>query len=246
MENCSRQCIRQTFFAVLIGISPVVICLLFIGLARLLIHCLELSYNRRQKPDDYRRRSSSFFHQAGRPTLSYTPVSLTELHRIIQGDRHNQQQNDSSFLTNILNRKEPPTVPTTNTLGNLVIRRNAINSTPFTALFAPLSTASYDVINEQSKRRSSMVTIKHESIETTTLATGLNPQQSNSILFHLNDFDECETNETDPLVTLPQGLTTTTTTTTTTVVLEEFLDFHSVHSIPYSMNLTEPLLDNND
>jgi len=233
MENCSRQCIRRTLFAVLIGVSPVVICLLFVALARLLIHCLELSYNRRQKPDDHRRRSSSAFYQAGRPTLSYTPVSIAELHRIIQGDHYYHHQSPPS-------QKDSSSVPTptsTSALANLVIRRNAINTTPFAALFAPVTTPSFDVVNEQSQRRPSLMTFKHESTETTRLG-GLNSQQSNKIVFHMN---ENEYNEIDPLVAA-----TTTTTTTTTVVLEEFLDFHSVRSIPYSLDLTEPLLDTND
>jgi hypothetical protein len=84
MEYCSRQCIRRTFYAVIIGTSPIIICLLLIALARLILNRLETIYYRRQKVSD-RRRSSSVYHQVGRSILSYTPISTTELQRIIQG-----------------------------------------------------------------------------------------------------------------------------------------------------------------
>ena len=174
MEFCSGLCLRRTLYAVSVGISPIVICLLFIALARFILHCLELSYNYRQKPTDRRRRSSSIGYQSGRLTLSYTPVSIKELQRIIHGEYQTQEQSESSTITT--------TPSTTNTLANLVIRRNAINSTPFTALFAPISIPTFDVINEQQTRRPSLMTITHESIETTTLAR-LSPNHSSSVFF---------------------------------------------------------------
>jgi hypothetical protein len=252
MEYCSRQCIRRTLYAVMFGVSPIIICLLLIFIARIILHCLEMSYNRRQKPID-RRRTSSMFHQVGRSTISYTPVSITELQRIIQGDYYSQRPSESSssffnndhnssktpnFMKAILTRRESSPPPLSNALANLVIRRNAINSTPMTALFAPVSTPTsptFDTINEQNTRRPSVMTIKHESIETTTLATLNNNNNSNTIFYNTNDTWESEPIENDSLVTLPK--TMTTTTTTTTVVVEEFLDCHSVHSIPYSLNL---------
>lgn len=251
MDYCSRQCISRTLYAVIIGISPIVICLLLVGIARMILYCLEMTCNRRQKVVD--RRRSSLFYQVGRPTLSYTPVSITELQRIIQGDYQNQQQNESSFLNNdhsspkashfmksILNRNES----SAHTLANLVIRRNAIGSTPLTALFAPNSPSispTVDIVNEQNTRRPSLMTIKHELIETTTLSAVNNNNNSNQIFYNTNDSFDFETTESDLLLTLPK--TMTTTTTTTTVVVEEFLDFHSVHSIPYSLNLANSILD---
>jgi len=220
-----------------------------------------MSYNRRQKPID-RRRSSSMFHQLGRPTISYTPVSITELQRIIQGDYHSQQPSESSssvynndhhlpkppnFMKSILNRREPSPPPLSNALASLVIRRNAINSTPLTALFAPVSgstSPTFDTINEQNTRRPSIMTVKHESIETTTLSAinNNNDNDNSTIFYNTSDSLDIESTENDPLVTLPK--TMSTTTTTTTVVVEEFLDFHSVHSIPYSLNLVNSILEN--
>jgi hypothetical protein len=247
MEHCSRQCIRRTLYAVMIGISPILLCLLLIAIARLIVHRLELAYYRRHEPID-RRRSSSVFYHSGRPTLSYTPVSMTELQRIIQGEYQSQQQSESSltnlnndnsspkthkFLNSILPRHEP--MLPSNALANLVIRRNAIDSTPMTALFAPISTSNaptFDIINEQKTQRPSVMTITHESIETTTLATN-----NNNYFFDAND-SESEQTETDQLLTSPK------TTTTTTVVVEEFVDFHSARSIPYSLNLINSILEN--
>jgi hypothetical protein len=241
MELCSRQCLRRTLHGVLIGISPIVICIFLIIIARFILHCLELIYNRRQKPIERRRSSTTFYH-SGRPTLSYTPVSIEELQRIIHGDYHSRQQRESFFYHNhdspkashfmksILTRRESSPAVSSNTFASLVVRRNALTSAPYTALFAPVSsTPTFDVINEQTTRRASIMTIKHESIERTTLSTTNN--SNNSIFYNTNDSWECESTETDPLVTL------TKTTSTTTVVVEEFLDFHSVHSVPYSLNL---------
>jgi hypothetical protein len=199
----------------------------------------------------------------GRSTLSYTPVSVTELHRIIQGDYHSQQQSESSssvamndhqspqssrLMNSILTRSQSSPPLPSNTLANLVVRRNAINSNPFTALFAPISTSApstCDIINEQNIRRPTAMTIKRESVETTTSATiNNNNNNNNTIFYSTNDSLESVSAETDPLVTLPKTMTTTTTTTTTTVVVEEFLDFHSVHSIPYSLNLVNSLIEN--
>ncbi len=250
-KYCSRQCIRRTLHAVLIGVSPIIICLLLIAIARFILHCLEMSYYRRHKPTD-RHRSSSAFYQGGRPTLSYTPVSLTELQRIIQGEYQSQQQSESSssFFTNdnnspktsnfmkskLLRHESSPASPA-NTLANLVIRRNEINSAPLTALFAPVST--FDIINEQNTRQPNALITRHESTETTTLAAVNNNNNNNSTIFYnTNDSWESESTETDPLVILPKKMTTTT------VVVEEFLDFHSVHSVPYSLNLVNSHLEN--
>ncbi len=267
MEYCSRQCIRRTLYAVIIGISPIIICLLLIAITRLIIHCLEMSYNRRQKPIDH-RRSLSMFYQSSRPTISYTPVSVTELQRIIRGEYQSQQQSESSssyvtndrnspksshFIKSILTRRESSSPPpssslSSNTLANLVIRRNAIGTTPLTALFAPILTSptslTVDTINEQNTRRPSIMTVKHESIETTTLSAinNNNDNDNSTIFYNTSDSLDIELTENDPLVTLPK--TMSTTTTTTTVVVEEFLDFHSVHSIPYSLNLVNSILEN--
>lgn len=257
MDYCSRLCIRRTLYAIIIGISPIIICLLLIAIARFILYCLEMAYYRRQKIAD-RRRSSSLYYQSGRPTLSYIPVSTTELQRIIQGEHQSQQQSESSssFLTNEQHSPKTPhfmtpmlsrSEPASNILANLVIRRNAIGVTPLTALFAPRSTSSsptYDIVNEQNTRRPSVMTIKHESIETTTLSAINNNRNNNSrsIFYNTNDSLDFEPAESDLSVTLPK--TMTTTTTTTTVVVEEFLDFHSVHSIPYALNLANSILEN--
>jgi hypothetical protein len=254
MEYCSRQCIRRTFYAVIVGISPIVICLLLIAIVRLILHCLEISYYRGQKPTN-RRRSSSLFYQANRPTLLYTPVSIAEIQRIIQGEYQSQQQSESSlpmlhddnsspkgpkFIKSILTRLDPPS--STDTLANLVIRREAIGSTPLTALFAPISppvTPTFNIINEQKNRRPSVMTVKHESIETTTLATRNN--NNNNIFFITDESSDIEETDTDPSVTSPK--TMTTTTTTTTLVVEEFFDFHSVRSVPYALNLVSSVIE---
>lgn len=252
MELCSDQCLHRTFYAVLFGISPIVVCLFLIGLARLILHCLELLCTRGQTQID-RRRSSSIFYQTGRPTLSYTPVSITELQRIIQGKYDQRQASDSSsssfihherespkathFMKSILNRHESSPPLSTDTLANLVIRRNAINSAPFTALLAP-TTPQWDVINEQMRLSPNLMTIRRKSTERVTLsARNSNDNLHPTIFYNTNESWEPESTENDPLVTLPKALKTTTTTTTT-VVVEEFLDFHSVHSVPYSLNRT--------
>jgi hypothetical protein len=235
MEYCSRQCLRRTLYAVLIGVSPIVICLLLIALVRLILHRLEKGYNRRHNPSD--RRSSSVFYRSGRPTLSYTPVSSAELQRIIQGDYQSQQQSESSLVniyTDASSPKDPQREPSSNILANLVIRRDAIDSTPLTALFGPASSS--DMTNQQKSRYPNVMTVTHESIETTALAP-INNKSSN-----MNDLSECEQTEMNSSLRSPN--TTTTTTTTTTVVVEEFLDFHSVHSIPYSLNLVNTFLEN--
>lgn len=237
MEFCSRQCLRRTLYAVLIGISPIVLCLFLIAIAAFILHCFEFVYNRRQKPIE-RRHSSTIFYQPGRPTLSYTPISIEEIQRIIQGHYQSRQQGESyhnsptasHFMKSIFTRHEPSPPALSNTIPNLAVRRNAIDSTPFTALFAPVTTPTFDLINEQTIRRPpSIRMIKHESIEKTTLSTMNNSRDS--IFYNTNETWECESTDTDPLVTL------TKTTMTTTVVIEECLDFQSVNSVPYSLNL---------
>ncbi|CAF1171329.1 unnamed protein product [Adineta steineri] len=245
MENCSYQCIRRTLYAVLIGVSPIVLCLLLIALARLILHQLETAYHRRQKFSD-RRRSSSAYHPTGRPTLLYTPVSTTELQRIIQGKKYiepspilakseNSSPKASKFMKSILTRREPSP---SRTLSSLVIRRHAINSTPMTALFAPTSTPlipTFNIINETMSKSSNAITVKHESSETKTLST-INNKRIN-VVFHTNDSFDAEQTDIDPFLFSSSSPTTTTTTTTTTVGVEEFLDFHSVRSVPYALSL---------
>jgi hypothetical protein len=239
MEYCSRQCIRRTFYAVIIGTSPIIICLLLIALARLILNRLETIYYRRQKVSD-RRRSSSVYHQVGRSILSYTPISTTELQRIIQGKQATESlstspKSDSSspktskFMKSILTRREPSPPTSTNTLANLVIRRNAIASTPLAALLVPVLTSvtpTLNIINEQQRINARM--IKHESGEPTTLS-------NNTDFFNTNDSFDGEQQETDPFVSSRK-------TMPTTVVVEEFPDFHSVHSVPYSLNLVNSVI----
>lgn len=255
MEPCSDQCLYRTIYAVLIGMSPIVVCLFLIGFGRVLLHCLELLCTRGQEPIE-RRRSSTYFYQSGRPTLSYTPVSITELQRIIHGKYDPQQTSESSsssfvqhehgspkaahFMKSILHRHEPstspPPSPSTATLANLVIRRNAISSTPITALLAP--SPMFEIVNEQSKLSPNIMTIRRKSTERTILSRKNSNDNLQSMTFYnTNETWEPESTENDPLVPLPKALKTTTTTTTT-VVVEEFLDFHSVHSVPYSLNRT--------
>jgi hypothetical protein len=245
MEFCSRQCIRRTLHAVLIGISPIVLCLLLIVIARIILFCFECAYYRRQKPLT-RSHSSTIFQQSGRPTLSYTPISIEEIQRIIQGHYHRQQQGDSHhgspkaahFMKSIFTRRESsPEIPPS-TLSSLVARRNAIDTTPFAALIAPLTVPSYDCVNERIPRRGSIMKIKHESVEKTTLSTKNNSRDS--IFYNANDTIECESTDTDPLVKLRKA------TTTTTVVVEEILDFQSVRSVPCSLNLGNSFEDDED
>ena len=211
MDNGSTHWIRRTLYAVLIGVSPMLLGLLLIGLARLILQRLEHAYHRRQKVID--RRSSTFLYRAGRPTLSYTPVSMTEIHRIIHGDHSSQQLTESS--SSLVNTEH-------SALTNLVIQRDAINSTPFTALFAPMSTI--ETINERGHRRPSMITVQREVVETTTL-TPLSPNRSK-----IYDYYESKGMCTDRL--LPRS---TTRTLTTTVIFDELKDFHSTSSIPCSL-----------
>ncbi|CAF0999395.1 unnamed protein product [Rotaria sordida] len=246
MEYCSSQCFNRVLYAVLVGISPIVICLLLIGLIRIILHCLESAYYRRQKVYD-RRRSPSVFYQGDRPTLLYTPVSIAELQRIIQGEYQSQQPTESSlsisnndddtltpskFVKSILSRHEsPPSPPLSSTIANLIIRRNAINTIPFTAIFATVSTPSsptLDMIDEQKIRRSNFTSIKHESAERTPLTTTDNDN------YHAirHDSSQSEPVETDPLFRPPMR----TTSSTTTIVMEEPREFYSTQSIPFSLN----------
>ncbi|CAF0793293.1 unnamed protein product [Rotaria sp. Silwood1] len=246
MQYCSSQCFHRAFYAILIGISPIVTCLLLLGLIRIILHCLETACYRRQKAYD-RRRSSSFFYQGDRPTLLYTPVSFAELQRIIQGEYQSEQQNESlslsipnddndtikatKFMKSILSRRESSSPNSTNTIANLVIRRNAIGTIPFTALFASVSTPAtptFDMINEQKTRRPSFMRIKQESSEKTTL-TAVNNDN-----YRLNRLDSSESDpvETDPLFRPPMR----TMSSTTTAIIEESREFHSAQSIPYAFN----------
>ncbi len=245
MEQCSRQCIRRTFYAVIIGASPIVLCLLLIGLARLILYRLEIAYCRRQKLTH--RRSSLLSSQSGRLTLSYTPISNAEIQRIIQGEYQTRQGNDAlsfSALNNLNTRKAPrfiksilprrePALSSSSILANLVIRRDAIEATPMTGILISNETPlqpTFSIINEREKRRPSVITITCESVErTTTLAPMNNNNHGNSL--NTNQLVECEEILHDPLIA------TTKTMTTTTVVVEEFLDFHSASSLPCALSV---------
>ena len=256
MEQCSRQCIRRTFYAVMIGVSPIVICLVFIGLARLILNRLEIVYYRRQKGSD--RRLSFAPTQSGRLALSYTPVSNAELQRIIQGDYQFRQSHELSpssasgiantrktprFIKSILPRREP--VASAGILANLVIRRNAIDSTPITAMITPMETPlqpTFSIVNEHDKRRPSMITIKRESVATTTLAAMNNSNTSHS----RHSLNTNESIETEPIFHDPLMASTKTMTTTTTVVVEEFLEFHSASSLPCALTLFSTVAENDN
>ena len=209
----SRQWIRQTLYAVMIGIAPMLLGLLLIALVRIILHRLELVYSRRHTI--LARRSSSIFYRKGRPTLSYTPIPLTELHRIIQGEH--STDSSSSLTTNQPKRAQNPF------LANLVIRRDAIDSTPFTALLAPMSKV--DMINE---RRANCITVQHECIETLTLAR----LQSNRSKMY--DFYESNPQCTDRLLPSKQ-----LKRLPTTLMVEESFDYYSVSSIPSELNREE-------
>jgi hypothetical protein len=256
MEQCSRQCIRRTLYAVMIGVSPIVICLLFIGLARLILHRLEMTYYRRQKLTP--RRSSLVSFQSGRLALSYTPVSNAELQRIIQGDYQSQQASDSSssfvynqnnhsrkgpkFIKSILPRREPA-LRTSSILANLVIRRDAVDANSTADMLTPMETPLqpiFSIINEKDRRRPSLITITRESVETTTLAAmNNNNNNSHENGSNLDNISESEQTSNDPLMA-----TTKTMTTTTTVVVEEFLEYHSVSSLPCALTLLNTVSDN--
>jgi hypothetical protein len=246
MEQCSRQCIRRTLYGVMIGVSPIIICLLLIALARLIIHRLETSYYRRQKVSD--RRSSFVPSPSGRLALSYTPVSNAELQRIIQGDHQSQQLSELSsafvynnnsnvrkapkFIKSLLPRREALS-PSASILANLVMRRDVMDASPITGVLAPISSPlqpTFSIVNEQERRRPSVITITRESVETTTLATMNN---------NGNDFTESEQQTNDPLMAASK-----TMTTTTTVVVEEFLDYHSVKSLPCALTLLNSVSEN--
>ena len=211
----SRQWVRHTLYAVMIGISPMLLGLLLLALVRLILHRLELLCSRRQSFLD--RRQSSVFSRKGRPTLSYTPVPLTELHRIIQGDPSSQQFSDSSsssFTRNDSRRTKTPF------LASLVIRRDALDSTPLTALLAPI--ARVDTINER------RATHSNDCHETLTLAR----LQSNRSKMY--DFYESNHHSTDRLLPSfnPRRLTAT-------IRIDESFDYYSVSSIPSELNAEE-------
>lgn len=254
MEQCSRLCVRRALYAVMIGVSPIVVCLVFIGLARLILYRLEIAYYRRQKGHD--RRISFVNSQSGRLALSYTPVSHAELQRIIQGEY--QSREDSStmsssfnpttrktprFIKSILPRREPP-LSSAGILANLVIRRDAIDATPMTGAFVPMDVPlqpTFKILNEQDKRRPSVITIKRESVETTTLAAMNNNDNTSCYSAPMDELVECEPVTRDPL-----RASTKTMTTTTTVVVEEFLEFHSASSLPCTLSLLSTVAENDD
>ena len=255
MEQCSRPCVRRALYAVMIGVSPIVICLVFIGLARLILYRLEIAYYRRQKGHD--RRNSFGTSQSGRLALSYTPVSHAELQRIIQGEY--QSREDSSnmsgpfnptsrktprFIKSILPRREPP-LSSAGILANLVIRRDAIDANSMTAAFVPMDVPlqpTFTIVNEQdNKRRPSVITIKRESIETTTLAA-MNNSDNNS--YYSANMEELV--EYEPIARDPLRAATKTMTTTTTVVVEEFLEFHSASSLPCTLSVLSMVAENDD
>jgi hypothetical protein len=218
-----------------------------IGLARLILYRLEIAYCRRQKLTH--RRSSLPSSQSGRLTLSYTPISNAEIQRIIQGEYQTRQGNDAlsfSALNNLNTRKAPrfiksilprrePALSSSSILANLVIRRDAIEATPMTGILISNETPlqpTFSIINEQEKRRPSVITITCESVERTTTLTPMNNNNNkyaNSL--NTNELVESEAISNDPL------MATTKTMTTTTVVVEEFLDFHSASSLPCALSL---------
>lgn len=250
MEQCSTLCIRRTIYAVLVGVSPVAFCLLFLALARLILYHLEWIYNRRQKSSDH--RTSFISSPSGRLALSYTPVSHAELQRIIQGEYQSQSSMDiphraPKFIKSILPRREP-SLPSTSILANLVIRRDAIDASSLTGILAPITTPmqpTFSVINETETRRPSVITIKRESVETTTLAadpttgatvpmTSSRDNKKNSLII------EETTIEAEP------STATTKTMTTTTVFVEEILEFHSVSSLPCALNLLNSITESDN
>jgi hypothetical protein len=252
MEQCSRQCIRRTFYAVIISVLPVVICLFLIGLARLILYRLEIVYNRRQKISN--RRSSLVTSQSGRLALSYTPVSNAELQRIIQGEYQSQQSNASPsyshntstirkaprFIKSILPRREPATSSSSSILANLVMRCDSIDAVPLTTVLAPDEIPlqpTFSIINENDTRRSSVVTITRESIETTTLAA-INTNNNANYYSDMNNITKSER------VTNGPTICATKTMTTTTVVVEEFLGRHSVGSVPRVLTLLDSVSEN--
>lgn len=260
MEQCAAPCLRRTFYAVLVGVSPVVFCLIFLAFARLVLYHLELIYNRRQKSSDH--RSSFASSQSGRLALSYTPVSHAELQRIIQGEYQSHSSNDLShrtpkFIKAILPRREAP-VSSTSILANLVIRRDAIDASSLTGVLAPLTTPfqpTFSVLNEKDNRRPSVITIKRESVETTTVATPPPPMtlseltmpktttsrdnQKNSVIIEEMTIDS-DVSHLDP------SMPSTKTMTTTTVVVEEILEFHSVSSLPCALNVLNSIAENDN
>jgi len=239
MEHCSYQCLRRTFYAVIIGVSPIVFCLIFIGLARCILYRLEIAYYRRLKPTD--RRISSSSYKSGRLILSYTPVSKAELQRVIQGEYQTRPTSDTRrtprFIKSILPRREPA-MRSTNILANLVIRRDAIDAHAMADMMTPIDDIplqpTFSIVNEQNKRRPSLITVQHESIETTTLTP-----QTVTIIQNTNTTDdhECEPPKT-------ATTTTTTKTLTTTVVVEEFLEYHSVSSLPCELTALNTVVEN--
>jgi len=241
----------------MIGVLPIIICLVLIGLARLILYRLEIVYYRRQKTTD-RRRSSLVTSQSGRLALSYTPVSNAELQRIIQGEYQSQQSNDSPlyshnhntsttrkaprFIKSILPRREQTT--SSSILANLVMRCDTIDAIPLTTVLTPIDAPfqpTFSIVNENEKRRGSVLTITRESIETTTLATSNNNNNKNNANYsQMNSLTESERMINDSV------MSATKTMTTTTVVVEEFLDFHSVSSLPCVLSLLNSISENDN
>ncbi|CAF1676432.1 unnamed protein product, partial [Adineta ricciae] len=179
-HSCSRQCLRRSFFAVMIGVAPVAICLVLIAIVRLILYRLEIVYHRRKNTAD--RRLSLLSAQSGRLALSYTPVSNAELQRIILGEYQNQQSSDfltvpqtnsnairkaPRFIKSILTRREIPTSASSSSiLANLVIRHDITDVLPMPSILQPIETPlqpTFTIINEQDRqRRPSLITITRE------------------------------------------------------------------------------------
>ena len=227
--SSSRQWIRHTFYAVIIGISPMLLGLLLLALVRLILHRLEILCSRRQKYLD--RRSSSIFYRSGRPTLPYTPIPLTELHRIIQGDHSSQQLSDSSSSSLTHNDSKPMKNPF---LAGLVIRRDALDSTPLTALLSPITRV--DTINERrttqlpppSSSFSHLNVQNDECHETLTLAR---LQSNRSKMYDFYESNHLCTDHLSPF-SHPRRLTAT-------LKVDESFDYYSVSSIPSELNADE-------
>ncbi|CAF3069329.1 unnamed protein product [Rotaria socialis] len=245
MEDCSQECLRRALYAVLLGISPIVICLLLIGLVRIMLHVFELVFSRHRKEGNRRRSSSAYYH-SGRPTLLYTPVSITELHRIIQGDYYNQQPPDSSsapniennahktpkFIKSLLSRRDSPPPSSSGAIASLIGRRHGINAIPFTALLVPVSTPStpkIETINEKMTRQQSCTFIKNGSIEK---ISDTPPNR------HYFSFDRYDSAESEPTEIQPLCLSQMRTMSATASLAreKEAREFYSASSIPYAFD----------
>ncbi|CAF1361042.1 unnamed protein product [Rotaria magnacalcarata] len=248
MQDCSQECVRRALYAVLLGISPIVTCLLLIGLVRIILHVFEFVFCRHIIEENRRSPSPACYHN-GRPTLLYTPVSITELHRIIQGDYYSQQPSRSSsvsstqniennthktpkFIKSLLSRRDSPPPSSSGAIANLIGCRHAINTIPFAALLVPVSmpsTPKIETINEKKTRQPSFASIKNDSIEKSSYT----PPNRHNFSFDRYDSAESEPTDTQPLCLLQMR---TMSATASLAIEEEAREFYSTSSIPYAFN----------